>query len=88
MMKLEAAREHYVSSLSVAEIAPIMEAVKLFEYAGFTEMTFCMNMAKLYGCVPLKSDGNNLNDFLVTLYHYGKVQGIRAERAKRKSKAV
>lgn len=88
MMKLEAAREHYVSSLSVAEIAPMMETVKLFEYAGFAEMTFCMNMAKLYGCVPLKSDGDNLNDFLVTLYHYGKVQGIRAERAKRKSKAV
>lgn len=84
MMKLEAAREHYVSSLSVAEVAPMMEAVKLFEYADFAEAIFCMNMAKLYGCVPLKSDGNNLNDFLVTLYHYGKVQGIREERAKKK----
>lgn len=81
---LEAAREDYINALSVAEVAPMMEANRLFKYANTDEYKFCANMAHLYGCVPLKEDGNNLNNFLVTLYHYGKIQGIREERARRK----
>lgn len=84
---LEAAREVYIDALSVAEVASMMEATRLFEYANTDEHKFCVNMAHLYGCVPLKEDGSNLNNFLVTLYHYGKVQGIRAERARRKEGA-
>lgn len=62
-------------------MAPMLEAVKLWEHSDYTEIRFCENMARLYGCIPLDADGDNLNNFLVTLFHYGKVQGIRAERA-------
>lgn len=61
----------------------MMEAVKLWEYSSWHEIRFCVNMAKLYGCRPLEADVDNFNNFLVALYHYGRVQGIRAERAKR-----
>lgn len=80
-------REIYVNSLSFSEVAPMLEAAKLFDHSELNELIFCMNMAHLYGCKPRQEDGNNLYNFLVTLYHYGKVQGIRAGRARRKSNA-
>ena len=79
----EADRRVYIDSLPVSEVAPMMEAVKLWEYSSWHEIRFCVNMAKLYGCRPLEADVDNFNNFLVALYHYGRVQGIRAERAKR-----
>ena len=62
------------------------EAIRLGEYADCEEYIFCGSMANIYGCVPLQTDGDNLYKFLQTLYHYGKVQGIRQERAKKRKK--
>ena len=80
----EQERKVYASSLSVAEVGQILEAGKLWKYSTWREIRFCKNMAEMYGCKPLDSDGDNLNNFLVTLYHYGKIQGIRQERARKR----
>lgn len=79
----EKRREVFVNSLSVAQVAPIIEAQRLYQYSDVNEMRFCREMARVYGCVPKEGDNENLTDFLTTLYHYGVVQGIRQERAKR-----
>lgn len=62
------------------------EAISLGEYVNCEEYTFCRRMADIYGCIPLQTDGDNLYKFLSTIYHYGKVQGIRQERARRQKK--
>lgn len=80
----EKRREIFIQSLSVAQVTAIMEAERLFKYSYAEELQFCVNMAKVYGCVPKEGDEENLRDFLATLYHYGIVQGIRQERARRK----
>ncbi len=80
----EQERKVFCNSLSADETASMMEAVKLFRYSDCGELRFSGNMARLYGCIPLDSDGDNLLNFLCTLYHYGRVQGIRSERARRK----
>ena len=72
----EFAREVYANSLSV-------EAEKFSQYADTAEYDFCERMARIYGCVPKNGDEWNLMKFLVTLYHYGTVQGVRDERKKR-----
>lgn len=64
----------------------IREAIRLGEYVDYEEYRFCWRMADAYGCTPLQTDGDNLHKFLSTLYHYGKVQGIRQERARRRKK--
>lgn len=88
---LEAARENYIHSLPYTEVAALMkaatEAAGLSQYASLEDSIFCERMMKLYGCVPLESDKTNLITFLITLFNYGKVQGIRAERAKRRGGA-
>ena len=80
----EQEREAYIKALPQVKIASMLEAEKLSKYAEARELSFCDDMARLYGCVPLEADGDNLKKFLVTLLHYGKVQGIRQERARRK----
>ncbi|MBS6396490.1 MAG: hypothetical protein KH452_05005 [Clostridiales bacterium] len=82
----EKAREVYIDALSVAEVAPMLEAARLLNYSDYDELRFCSNMARMYGCKPLEGNSDNLIKFLVTLYHYGKVQGIRHERTRRKKK--
>lgn len=62
----------------------VREAIRLGEYTTWTEMRFCKVMADVYGCIPLQSDGDNLNSFLSVLYHYGVVQGIRQARARKR----
>lgn len=79
----EQEREAYIKALPKIKISAMFEAVKLSDYAEAQERAFCNDMALLYGCRPLKSDGGNFIKFLSTLYHYGKVQGIRRERARR-----
>lgn len=80
----ESRREVYVQSFSMAQMAAIIEAERLYKYSSIEELQFCRKMAKVYGCVPKEGDEKNLMDFLTTLYHYGIVQGIRKERARRK----
>lgn len=80
----EKRREVFVQSLSVAQVAPIIEARRLYEYSEAHEIRFCKEMARVYGCVPKEGDAENLAGFLTTLYHYGRIQGIRQERARRK----
>lgn len=80
----EIRREIFVQSLSVAQMAAIIEAERLYKYSSVEGLQFCRKMAKIYGCVPKEGDEENLMDFLATLYHYGIVQGIRQERARRK----
>ena len=60
----------------------VKEAVKLGRNADVEEMIFCKNMADAYGCNPLSGDKDNFHAFLSTIYHYGKIQGARQERAK------
>lgn len=45
---------------------------------------FVAEMAKIFGCRPLKADGDALYHFLETIYNYGMVQGIRRERRRRR----
>ena len=80
----EFAREIFANSLSVAQIATIIEAERLWEYATVQERLFCHRIAKFYGCVSKEGNEENLINFLTTLYHYGIVQGIRAERKKKR----
>lgn len=77
-------REAYIKALPQIKISAMLEAVKLSDYAEAQELSFCNDMARLYGCRPLKSDGGNFIKFLSALLHYGKVQGIRQERTKRR----
>ncbi len=62
----------------------IAEAIKLGEWIDIDDMQFCVAIAKKYGCKPLETDIYNFCCFLTTLYNYGKVQGKRSERARRK----
>ena len=62
----------------------IMEAVKLGNWVKQDDIQFCIEIAKVYGCKPLKTDVWNFYKFLFALYGYGKVQGKREERARRK----
>lgn len=62
----------------------VNEAIRLGRYADYEEYILCWHLANVYGCVPLQTDGDNLYRFLQTLYHYGRIQGIRQERARRK----
>ncbi len=80
----EKRREVFVQSLSVAQVGLIMEAERLWKYATLQEQSFCYRMAKVYGCVSKAGNEDNLMNFLTTLYHYGVIQGIRQERARRK----
>lgn len=53
----------------------IMEAVKLGDWVKQDDIQFCIEIAKVYGCKPLKTDIWNFFKFLFALYGYGKVQG-------------
>ncbi len=66
----------------------IIEAVRMGEYADCGEWAFCRAMADTYGCKPLKADVVNFDRFLCTLFHYGKVEGVREERARKKRAKV
>lgn len=80
----ESRREIWANSLSVAEAAPVAEAVKLGAYVTVEEFSFCRNMARLYGCYPLETDEDNFYRFLAAIYHYGCISGMRTERVRRK----
>ena len=45
---------------------------------------FVVSMADIFGCRPLKADGDALYHFLETVYNYGRVDGIRQERRRKK----
>ena len=77
-------KRHYLPPAT--EAARIMEAVKLGEYATTEHLSFCMGMAQEYECRPLESDEHDFCRFLCAIYHYGQVQGIRSERARRKQR--
>ena len=62
----------------------MLDAARLGKYIDGEEYRFCRMMADIYGCIPLEADGDNLYSFLSVIYHYGRIQGIRQERAKRK----
>ena len=47
------------------------------------EREFVVVMADVFGCRPIDQDGEALYHFLETIYHYGRVEGIRRERGKR-----
>lgn len=66
----------------------IMEAAKLGQWLEPDDMEFCVEFANTYRCKPLKTDVWNFYKFLFALYGYGKAQGKREERARRKREAV
>ena len=61
------------------------EAVKLGKYAIYDEAMIGIKIAEIFGCKPLNGAGYKFAAFLGTVYHYGKIQGIRQERARRKT---
>jgi hypothetical protein len=60
------------------------EAVRLGEYAVYDEALIGIRIAEMYGCKPLNGDRYNFSAFLSSIYHYGKIQGIRQERIKKR----
>lgn len=62
----------------------VKEAIKFGQGVNLDEMMFCKNMADTYGCRPLSNDKDNFIEFLSAIYHYGKIQGVRQERSKRR----
>ena len=85
--KIEAKQKAHIYSLPAQEKTTLNEAVKLSRYATAQEWRFVYNMAAVYGCIPLETDGDNLILFLTDLYHYGVIMGIRQERARRRKGA-
>ena len=75
---------HSARFLSGDTCPQILEAARLLRYSTLREYDFCYNIAEIYGCKPLKTEGDNLYNFLLTLYHYGIIQGIRARACKAK----
>lgn len=59
----------------------VIEACRLREFMPDTR-AFVKGMADVYGCRPLKADGENLYDFLQAVYNAGRIAGIRSERKK------
>lgn len=45
---------------------------------------FVVCMADIFGCRPLKTDGDALYHFLETIYNYGRVEGILQVRKSNK----
>ena len=62
----------------------VLEAVHMGEYADYEEWAFCRAMADTYSCKPLEADAANFDRFLCTLFHYGKIEGKREERARKR----
>jgi hypothetical protein len=60
------------------------EAIRLGEYAIYDEAMIGVKIAEIFGCKPLSEDRYNFSVFLSTIYHYGKIQGIRQERIKKR----
>lgn len=61
------------------------EAIKLGQYAIYDEAMVGIKIAEICGCKPSNGDGHKFGAFIGTVYHYGVIQGIRQERARRKS---
>ena len=80
--EMESKRNAFIRTLPQKSVADIIEADRLHNYAKQPEIAFVVTMMHVYGAVPLECDGNNLLRFLVTLFHYGFVSGIRQERKK------
>lgn len=65
----------------------VREACRLMEFMP-SNREFVSSMADIFCCRPLKEDGDNLALFLETIYNYGRVEGIRQERKRRKAVSV
>lgn len=61
-----------------------IEANDLGKHATLNDILFATKMARFYNCKPLNMERTDFLLFLSTLYHYGKIQGIRHERIKRR----
>lgn len=62
----------------------VEEAVKLARRTTCNDLLFVAGMARFYNCEPLNMERIDFLLFLSTIYHYGKVQGIRQERIKKR----
>jgi len=49
---------------------------------------FVTAIADIFCVRPLKSEGDNLYEFLEAIYNYGRIEGIRAERRRRRGVAA
>ena len=65
----------------------VIEACRLREFMPDSR-AFVKGMADMFCCRPLKEDGENLYNFLQTVYNAGRIEGIRSERSKRKERIV
>lgn len=61
------------------------EAFKLGQYATYDEAMIGIKISEICGCKPSNKDGYKFGAFIGTVFHYGKIQGIRQERARRKT---
>lgn len=66
----------------------VKEAVQLRDYASVHDMEFCREMADFHGCYSVRGDNKNLLEFLASIFQYGRIQGIRQERARKRKGAV
>ncbi|PJJ27808.1 hypothetical protein [Lacrimispora celerecrescens] len=69
----------------IDNVKNVEEAVKLAKRTTCNDLLFVAGMARFYNCKPLNMERDDFLLFLSTLYHYGKIQGIRQERAKRRN---
>lgn len=66
----------------------VKEAVRLRDYANKYDIEFCREMAEFHGFYSVSGENQNLLEFLASIFHYGRIQGIRQERCRRKGGAV
>lgn len=61
------------------------EAVRLRPWTYSDELEWAYEMAKMYGARPLEADGLAFYNFIVDVFHAGRISGKREDRARRKS---
>lgn len=64
-----------------------VECVKLRRIHDSDLLDWAGEVMALYGCRPLKRDGDNLAIFVADVFNAGRVSGVREERRKRKRNA-
>ena len=61
------------------------EAVRLRPQAFASELIWAAEMAKMYGAYPLDADSSSFYNFIIDVFHAGRISGKREDRARRKS---
>ncbi len=61
-----------------------IEAIELSDYHNTIEAYhFLRDVCRIYRCYPKNGDEYNFFEFLNTIFHAGRIEGVRQERARR-----